>query len=699
MIPNIVETVETEANFEKSLATSKNALHQATINNYDDLIALSYNRIGRNFDELSDSEKAVSFYYKGLFYAKKSKDQEIINIIINNIGNSYYFKLNNYKKGIEYFLKSDSISKKMNDKFGILTADLNLAWAYFDSKKFEKGYSYLKFVNENNKKFGDKDYEVSICMLNGMYFSYKNENKKADSSFVKGLEIGKKYVLKDDKDDLFKEYASFLFKTGNYKKAYQNLENFNKINLEFYNDSKLKKANISGVNIEIDEYKKEIDKIELEKDSNIYKLKKSKIIIYLVLIVLLVIILFLFSLYKNYKLKKKSNSKLVTINQELLEAVAKADKASYLKSQFVSTITHELRTPLYGVVGMTNIILEENNDLKNNQHLKSLKFSANYLLLLVNDLLQINKIEEKKIVLEYSKINLAEEIKIITESLEFIAEKNNNKLITQIDSKIPDFIIGDKLRLSQIFINLISNALKFTNNGFVKVIANVEKFENSKCYINFKIEDNGIGIAKKDQDKIFEKFYQLDRKESDYQGTGLGLSIVQKLLELFQSTIKVESEENKGTSFIFTIGFETISKSEVETRNAVTIENVNNNYKILIVEDNKINQIVTKKILEKNNFICTIVDDGYAAIELIDANQFDLILMDINMPIINGYDTTRIIRNKGNSIPIVALTAFDKEEIREQVLECGMNDIIVKPFESDKLFEILDKLFQKKNVD
>ena len=688
-----------KANFEKSLITSKKALYLATVNNHNDLIAVAYNRIGRNFDELSEPEEAISFFKKALLYANESKNVKIINNVINNIGNTYYFTQNNYEKGVEYFLKSDSISRKINNKSGIVTANLNLTWVYFKAKKFEKGFGSLNYINKNNKQFGDKDNDVSISMLNGMYYSHLSNNKKADSCFVSGLKRSENYVLKDDKYELHKEYAAFLFKIKDFKNAYIQLENYNKIKSEFFNVTKLEKAKISGATIQIDEYKKEIDKIEGEKESSIYKLHKSRIILYLVLFVLLILILFLATLIKNNKLKKLSNSKLLEINEELTKAVAKADKASYLKSQFVSTITHELRTPLYGVVGMTNILIEENKNLKNNQHLNSLKFSATYLLSLVNDLLQINKIEEKKIILEFSTINLSEEIKTITKSLEFIAEKNHNTLLTEIDSKIPEFLIGDKLRLSQIFINLISNSLKFTTNGYVKVCANVDKFENSKCYIHFKIEDNGIGIAKKDQDKIYEKFYQIDRKESDYQGTGLGLSIVQKLLELFNSQIKLESEENKGSSFMFTIGFDTVANSIIETKPENIIVTDAKNYTILIVEDNKINQIVTRKILEKNNFKCTIVDDGYAAIELLAIKKFDLILMDINMPLINGYETTKIIRNKGNSIPIVALTAFDIEEIKDKVFQCGMNDIIIKPFESEKLFEILDKLFHKKIVD
>ena len=233
-----------------------------------------------------------------------------------------------------------------------------------------------------------------------------------------------------------------------------------------------------------------------------------------------------------------------------------AEEASLLKSQFVSTITHELRTPLYGVIGITNIILDEHKELGNSPHLKSLKFSAKYLLSLVNDILQINKIEEKRIVLESLIFNLADEITLIKNSVEYIADKNNNVFTVEIDTAIPEFLIGDKLRLSQIIMNLVSNALKFTKNGEVAVMADLKKVEGTVYFIEFKVKDTGIGIAKEDQGKIFDKFVQIERKEEDYQGTGLGLSIVSSLVKLFNSEVHLESQENVGTTFSFTIGFE-----------------------------------------------------------------------------------------------------------------------------------------------
>ena len=416
-------------------------------------------------------------------------------------------------------------------------------------------------------------------------------------------------------------------------------------------------------------------------------------------LMIIILLLLLLTLYKNVKIREQANQELQLANEALIEAKEKAEEASQLKSQFVSTITHELRTPLYGVIGITNIILDEHKELFNSPHLKSLKFSAKYLLSLVNDILQINKIEEKRIVLESLIFNLTDEITMIKNSVEYIADKNNDVLTVEIDTAIPEFLIGDKLRLSQIIMNLVSNALKFTKNGEVAIFANLKNVVDKTYFIEFQVKDTGIGIAKEDQEKIFEKFVQIERKEEDYQGTGLGLSIVLSLIKLFNSEIDIVSEENIGTTFSFTIGFEFDEDKSKEIINNIEVDLSSRHLcNILVVEDNKINQVVTKKMIEVSNMSCTIVDDGFAALVALERESFDIVLMDINMPLINGFDTSRKIREKGITIPIIALTAFDKQEVAEQAISAGMNDVLMKPFESSMLFQVIQNQVNKRET-
>ncbi|HWS60695.1 MAG TPA: response regulator [Flavobacterium sp.] len=682
--------------FEKSLETARLSLHYASFIKDNYLIAASYNIIGANFDELSEYDKAILFYKKGLTYANKTDNDTIKNYINNNLGNVYCFEKKQYENGIKHYKKSLEYSQKAADTSQIVFTKLNIAWAYFDISQFENGLPYLEYVNKYHSKFGDESTMAVFNMLNGMYCSHIGLDKKAESYFLTAINLGRKSDEMNDLSFSHQEYSKFLVKKGDYKKAYENLVMYDKITEEIYNEGLLKKANIAGINLEVDEYKREIDRVEREKELQSQSIKKSQIIEVLFIAVLIVLLLLLYSLYKNFNFKKKSNRELTIANEELIIAKDKAEEASLAKTQFVSTISHELRTPLYGVIGITNLLLDEHKELAKSPHLNSLKFSARYLLSLVNDILQINKIEENRIILESLTFNVSDEIKLVKNALSFIAQSHNNKIVTKIDPAIPEYLIGDKLRLAQVLMNLISNALKFTKDGEVIVSANLIKIENNLHHIEFEISDNGVGIDAADQAKIFEKFVQLGRNENDYQGTGLGLAIVKRLLGLFNSEIYLESQVGVGTTFSFTIAFEHDPEKTKEIINNIRVDLSSGQiFKVLVVEDNKINQTITKKIIEKNNCSCFIVDDGFQALDVLEKDVFDVILMDINMPLMSGFETTRKIRLKGIQTPIIALTAFAKDEITEEAIDAGMNDIIIKPFESLKLFQVINNQIKK----
>ncbi|WP_232735285.1 response regulator [Flavobacterium sp. 5] len=617
----------------------------------------------------------------------------------NNLGNMFCFEKKKYDEGIQYYRKAIEYSKKISDSSQIAFTNLNLTWALFDIGNYKEGEESLKIINSYYKKNKNDFVIVVLDMLNGMYYNFKNEDAKADFYFKEAIRLGNKLNEKSDLSYSHLEYSKLLLKQKDYKKAYENLEIYTRLNDEIYAEEKLEKANIEGINIELDEYKRTVDKIETERDLQYQSLKKTRIIVLLFIIAIFVLLLFLNSLIKNNRFRLKSNADLLVANEELIVANKKAEESALLKTQFVSTISHELRTPLYGVVGIADLLLEEHKELAKSPHLNSLKFSARYLLSLVNDILQINKIEENKIILDRMTFNLTDEFNMIKNSLSFIAKKNNNKIYIDVDPLIPESLIGDKLRFAQVLMNLVSNALKFTKNGKVDIIARQITLKEEVHSIEIKIQDNGIGIASLDQDKIFDKFVQVGRKELDYQGTGLGLSIVKRLLELFGSDIVVESELGKGTVFTFCIDFECNNLKINEIINNIQVDLTSSQiFKVLVVEDNHINQLITKKIIEKNNYSCIVVDDGFKALEILKNEVFDIILMDINMPLINGFETSRRIRMEGIDTPIIALTAFDKNEITDEAIMVGINDIIVKPFESVQLFKIINCLILKTKV-
>lgn len=680
----------TELKFKESLQISKKALNLAYKNKQYDYVAMSYNTIAGSHEELFDTKKALAYYEKALTFANKTTNDTIKDWIHNNLGNIYNFDLKNYDKGIYHYQKSLAYAKKNKDTSEIIFTELNLTWAYFNKKEFALGLPHLNYISQNISNYGDLESHVIMNNLFGMYHSSQNNEKSADFFFKKAIELGIKYKQDMALADAYEEYSKHLYQIKDFKLAYDVKGQYEKLKDEIHNQEKLKSAQIAGIQIELDESKREINEIELEKYAQEKNLRYSKIIVVLFLAVLIVLLLLLYTFYRNNLFRKKVNQQLLENNAELKIAKDKAEESSILKSQFISTVTHELRTPLYGVIGITDLILDEHRELENSPHINSLKFSAKYLLSLVNDLLQIHKIEDRKIVLDETPLNVLDEIEKVNQALQFIAIKNQNKIVVDVDQNIPEYLIGDKLRLSQILVNLTSNALKFTKDGEIKLKASLEKKDRNLHFIKFEIADNGVGIAPENQNKIFEKFVQIDRKEGDYQGTGLGLSIVKKLLELLGSQIHLKSEENLGTTITFTIPFEYNQETTQKYIENIDVDTTSaSNYKILVVEDNKINQLVTRKIIEKHNFQCIVVDDGYAALEILKTEVFDVILMDINMPIINGFETTRMIRSMGITVPIVALTAFDKDEVTDEAKLSGMNDILIKPFEPVRLFQVI----------
>ena len=690
-----------DAKYDKALESSKQALINSFAINDDSFIAQSYNTIGVIYNECSDSKKAIGFYEKALSYAKKTDKDKLYNWIYGNLGSVYYYNEIDVPKGINYYKKALYYAEKIKDSTDINYTKMNIASAYFAIDKYEDGNQYLKGIKENILKNGDDEIRMRMNSLLGIYTTNHNKKAEAEQHYAIAEKIANKNhfdsYLVSIYENLVRHYKHYNDpKTAQLYKA--KLDSLSKV---LYSEEKLDKVQKSAVQIELDEYKMQLERVEQANEKHKKSIKESRLIVILFIVILIILLLLLLTLYKNIKLREQANIELQRANEELVLAKEAAEEASQLKSQFVSTITHELRTPLYGVIGITNIILDEHKELGNSPHLKSLKFSAKYLLSLVNDILQINKIEENRIVLESLIFNLTDEITLIKNSIEYIADKNNDVFTVEIDTAIPEFLIGDKLRLSQIIMNLVSNALKFTKNGEVAVIADLKKVEDKIYFIEFKIKDTGIGIAKEDHEKIFDKFVQIERKEEDYQGTGLGLSIVSSLVKLFNSEVHLESEENVGTTFAFTIGFEFDEDKSKEIINNIEVDlSTSHLYNILVVEDNKINQVVTKKIIQGSNMSCTIVDDGYAALVALERESFDLILMDINMPLINGFETTKKIRDKGITIPVIALTAFDKQEVAEQAISAGMNDVMVKPFEPSKLFQVIhNQIKRKENAD
>lgn len=444
-------------------------------------------------------------------------------------------------------------------------------------------------------------------------------------------------------------------------------------------------SNISNLRETIEEQRADIDK--QQKSINLGKMTTALSIALIIILSLLTL-----SLYKNNNLRAKANELLQDKNNELQLAKEKAEKASLAKAQFLSTITHELRTPLYAVTGLTHLLLEEDPKPHQKEHLNSLKFSGEYLLSLINNILDLNKLEANKVELEKTTFNLKKRVNDVLIALKKSSEDRNNKLHLEFDESIPANLIGDPIKLSQVLINLIGNSVKFTQNGDVFVRVNKIKDEGKKIRLHFEIEDNGVGISKKKQKSIFETFsqasLQINRK---FGGTGLGLSIVKNLLQLMGSKIHLESQLGKGSKFSFDLTLEVAKDLQDDGASKTLSHEVDfeslKNRKVLVVEDNKINQMITRKILEKHELECMVADNGLDAVAMVQENKFDVILMDIHMPGISGIEATEKIRTFDKEVPIIALTAVTIDENLDHFYKAGFNEIIPKPFKTEEFFE------------
>lgn len=682
-----------ELDCEKSLRIAEEALKDSYTLNDNLLIAKSYNVIGSNFLEFLDTKKAKTYYNKSLHYAHLADNDTVKDWVYNNLGALYSYYEKDFETGIKYYRKGLIYTEKTKNPIQITYNSLNISGAYFAENRFEEGLPFLQKAERNMKFHKEVEARITYYSQLGSYLSAKGKNKEAERSFQKAISFGeheKTDLLDSYLAEVYSDFSLHYLKNKNYELAYHYLDLKNKLKEEIYNAERTEKVRDYENKLEIDEYKRQIDFIEGEKLQKEKSLQQTWIIIILCLVSISILIAFAYNLFRNIKLRKKNYLELEKANEELELAKNKAEEVTQLKSQFVTTITHELRTPLYGVIGITDIISEEYPELNKSKYLSSLKFSAKYLLSLVNDILQMNKIAEKKIILENVAFDLRHELDSIKNSLQILAQKNHNKIIVTVDASVPKYILSDKIRLSQIFMNLISNSLKFTENGVIDVVVTTIQKVEDYCQLQFEVIDNGIGISKEDHDKIFEEFVQIERREDDYQGTGLGLPIVKKLVELFGGEIFLESEEDKGTKISFVLNLEYNDELQIVPEVLETAYDLKGeDLRILLVEDNKINQIVTERILSNFGFETIIVESGQEAIAQLTTQDFDIVLMDINMPQMNGFETTRLIREKQLDIPVIALTAFDKQEINDDIINSGMNGVMIKPFEPVVLYKMI----------
>lgn len=691
----------------------------------------------RNYKNQDKIDLALVTLEKALKGAEKTEDLKLIIDCYNEFALLYY-RLNKIDQSVLYWDRAEKLLNDMQYPYGHAVHKFIDALYLFNQEKYyqanyeldradqmtnvrnltlhillAKAFIYLELpkFDEAAKNFNslivnsdptEKDYiatraYVGLTMLRLKTGEPENSLKYAEA----GLKLAEDNQFYQEVLTLNTLLVNINETLGNYEKSLLYSKNIISIKDSVYNQAKVATEAKTADKIQ---FAFMSDQIE-SKDKEIEDLKesgsRSAITAILTSTFLTIISLLAISLYRNNYIKVKTNDLLQTKNNELEASRNAAVKAMETKTNFLSTVSHELRTPLYAVTGLTHLLLEENPSESQKEHLKALKFSGDYLLSFINDILQLNKIDADKLEPVNAEFNLKKVLTEVISSLQQSAKENKTKIVLDHDENIPKNLLSDSMKLSQILINLVGNGLKFTKSGEVRVITRLLKRVDDQVTLYFEVKDNGIGIDKDQVLNIFESFEQGSIQiNREYGGTGLGLTIVKSLLGLFNSKIQLKSELGKGSSFFFEIEmgckntiiddipFE-ISKEEFDFTGL----------HLLVVEDNKINQVITKKMLVKKGMTCDIASNGMDAVAMVEEHTYDGILMDIHMPGISGEEATIRIRKFNKQIPIIALTAISLDDSLESFYAAGCNDVVTKPFKPEVFYQkIGENIFSKKTV-
>ncbi|WP_264534962.1 ATP-binding protein [Flavobacterium sp. N1736] len=680
--------------YSQAIFFTKKSIAFCETNHKPESLANQTFKLGKIYYNQRKYEDALRNFHKSVSLFDNVKPTCTKALALHYIGVTNTAKGNHQTADI-YYKKAHTLFKKLNIVDSAEVLNYQKAMAFKTNNDLKAAINTFKAITKKPDNHSILKTKVDSYYQLGLIETQLKQNDSAIIYYDNALELNSKTTDLIQKSKIVLAISQYYKENRNFDLAYSYLDEHYQIENYIL---KLKNAKID-LN-EFERFKKNqslnnVLKRESEEKIQLKTYRYSKLISILAIALISILSLLSLALYKNNIIRNQNNLLLREKNKELILAKNKAEKASKARSEFLSTVSHELRTPLNAINGITHLLLEDSPKKKQLKYLESLKFSGNYLTTFINEILEINKIDSTKVEIENITFNLKELLFNIQGSLKELATANKNYFNLEIDKTIPDNLIGDPTKVSQIILNLINNALKFTQNGHVNVIAKLFAKTEENATIYFEIVDTGIGIPEDKLQTVFESFSQgsieVNRK---YGGTGLGLTIVKKLIELLGGEIKLKSEVGKGSTFTFKLDF-SINNEPMEKVEEVKLYNDTQlkHKSILLIEDNKINQMITRKMLENKAICCEIIDNGEEAVELLKVKHFDMILMDVHLPGINGTTATKQIREFDKTTPIIALTAISLDENRDMLLAFGMNDVITKPFVPDEFYSTIAKFF------
>lgn len=623
-------------NYQEALEAQLKALNFSRHSENAILKGTIYNRLGEIYKALTDYKKAIENHELALRIFSETGNETMVSITNYYIGNCYNWA-DDIDRAYEYLDRSLTQADGLSNPELQVKPTGSLAILFTKLKEYDKSLDYFFKAIDYVNITGNSILKADLLKSLGNLYIETGEYTKAISILNESLQIAETLKVKYPKNLIHRFLADAFEKAGDYRNALMHYKNFNSLSGELMNEEVVLKT--KGIQLRYD-------------------------------------------------------------LEETLKEKELAEKTVLLKDQFIANISHEIRTPLNGVLGMANLLADTNPTPEQLEYINTIKLSANNLIVIINDILDYSKIHSGEIRFESSEFRIKELLTGMVQVLKVKAEEKKIKLNLTIDENLPESLIGDAVRLNQVLLNLLNNGVKFTDKGSVTLDMQLVETQDLNIKILFKVTDTGIGIPSEKIHSIFDSFTQANYDTNRvFGGTGLGLTIVKQLVELQGGSISVNSTLGSGSVFKVELPFKLLKKLEKTTGGKKASSKIPLNdlsdVTILLVEDNKVNQFLAQKLLNKMGFQVEIANNGSEAVASLQEGKFDVILMDVQMPVMNGYELTQVIRttlpHPVNQIPIIALTAYASNHEKEKALALGMSDYITKPYSPQELLTTILK--------